>query len=392
MAVPFKPVTLTEAQRRRAEKAGVSIVSMAQADRYYGGPLLNSLALEYLLCSNVFLLSRLYHIFGEEKNGKSTLAIDWMKRFFLDQGADALMVETENKLNVELARRMLQEKFEVMQLNRTTVQEKATAAMNLFAKTICAKTRKKEVVMGCIDVDSVRVLSGETVEKTQATGEASRGYAVEANKWRTFLGSFMDLMQDMPIALIMVNHAREEAVEGTSIKKLGCGGGKALKYGESYRILVSTVRREEKVKSSRSVIRLKTVTNTNGPMDRRIFPEIVYRGNPENPNLVYLDWEAADAELLCSDRLLRSELTKQEVCNTKAASDKGLFNDEILGLKRVPIQEVISALYSDEERIKRFREIHQIAKYKTIDELFEAGWFFDAKGTMAQGEDEEDAD
>ena len=391
MALEFKPVALNANQRKKAEKAGVSIASMEEADRYFAGPPLNSLALEYLLCSNVFLLSRLYHLFGEEKNGKSTLAIDWIKRFFLEVGGDALLVETENKLNVPLFRRMLQDLYPKLQQARTTVLEPAQVAMTAFAKQIREDTRKKNLVLGCIDVDSIRVLSEMTVESTESTGSAARNYAIEAQLWRTYLGTFMNLIQDMPVALIMVNHAREEAVEGTSAKVLGCGGGKAIKYYESYRILVKTEKRIELVKSSKSILRLTTKSNTNGPSNRIIKPEIIYRGgDPDAPDHVYIDWDAADAELLTSDRVLRTALAEQEVCAVKPATEKGLYNDEILGLKKVPIQEITAAIYADPDRLKAFRAIHQIMTYKTLEEMYEEGWFFDAKKLAKTAEEEDD--
>ena len=389
MGLAFEPVTLSAVQRKKAEKAGVSIASMKEADRYFGGPLLKSIALEYLLCSNVFLLSRLYHLFGEEKNGKSTLAVDLLNRFFLGEGGSALLVETENKLNVELFRKVLGENYEALQQARTTVLEGAQTAMTVFAKQIREDTRKKKLVMGCIDIDSFRVLSEDTVEKTKSEGSASRNFAIEAGLWRTYLGSLMDIIQDMPLALIVVNHAREEAVEGTSIKTLGCGGGKAIKYYESYRILVKTIKRIEQVKNSRSVLQLTTKSNTNGPVGRKIFPEIVYRSSDEDDkNRIFIDWDAADAELLTSDRLLRSTLYDEGVCATKAATEKGLYNDEILGLKKVPIQEVTAALYADPDRIQKFRDIHQITVYKTLEQLYETGWFFDAK-KLCKVEDDE---
>lgn len=391
MGFQLQPVAITAQQRKKAEKAGVSIASMAEADRYFGGPPLNSIALEYLLCSNVLLLSRLYHIFGEEKNGKSTLAVDWMKRFFLDLGGDALLVETENKLNVPLFRRMLQGDYDKMQQARTTALEPAQTAMTAFAKSIKANTLKKRAVMGCVDVDSVRVLSEGTVEATEAQGSATRNYAIEAALWRTYLGTFMNLIQDMPVALIMVNHAREEAIEGTAAKQLGCGGGKAIKYYESYRILVKTIKRIDQVKSSRSVLQLVTKSNTNGPCNRKIFPEIVYRDvTADVPEAVYIDWSAADAELLISDRIQTTALKNEEVCAVRACTEKGLYTDEILGLKKVPIEEIVAALYADEARLAKFREIHQIARYKTLDELYDAGWFFDSgKLTATEGDDDE---
>ena len=391
MGFQLQPVAITAQQRKKAEKAGVSIATMADADRYFGGPPLNSLALEYLLCSNVLLLSRLYHIFGEEKNGKSTLAVDWMKRFFLDLGGDAMLVETENKMNVPLFQRMLQDVYDKLQLARTTVLEPAQTSMTAFAKSIKAATQKHRAVMGCVTVDSVRVLSEGTVEATEAQGSATRNYAIEAALWRTYLGTFMNLIQDMPVALIMVNHAREEAIEGTGAKQLGCGGGKAIKYYESYRILVKTIRRIEQVKTSRSVLQLVTKSNTNGPCNRKIFPEIVYRdASSANSEAVYIDWNAADAELLTSDRIQATALRNEDVCAVRACTEKGLYTDEILGLKKVPIEEIVSALYSDKARLAKFREIHQIAQYKTLDELYDAGWFFDSgKLTSVDPEDDE---
>ena len=308
-----------------------------------------------------------------------------MKRFFLDIGGDALLVETENKLNVPLFKRMLQDQYSRLQQARTTVLEPAQAAMTVFAKQIREDTRKKNLVLGCIDVDSIRVLSENTAEATESAGSAARNYAIEAQLWRTYLGAFMNMIQDMPIALIMVNHAREEAVEGTSAKVLGCGGGKAIKFYESYRILVKTEKRVELVKSSKSVLKLTTKSNTNGPRDRIIKPEIIYRGG--DTDQVYVDWTAADAELLTSDRILKSALAERGVCAVKAATEKGLYNDDILGLKRVPIEEITNAIYSDPDRLQAFRDIHQIATYKTLEELYEQGWFFNSGKLSKEDED-----
>ena len=391
MPLAFKPVELSAAQVKKAAKAGVSIDSMELADRYYGGPELKSLALEYLLCSNVLLLSRIYHLFGKEKNGKSTLAIDWLNRFFLNEGGSGLLVETENKMNTALFHRMLQGNYAALQQSRVTTLENAQVALTEFAKAVRSDTRKKRLVYAGTCIDSFRVSSRETVENTVAAGSASRGFPVEANKWRTYLGSFMDLIQDMPIALIVVNHARDEAVDGTAIKVQGCGGGTALKFLESYRILVKTIGRTEKAGSSRSTLELVTTTNSNGPCKRKIHPEIVYRDSEEEGDRVYVDWAAADADLLAGDDPMfhKSALAKAEVCAVKASSEKGLYNDDILGLKKVPITEIIAALYADPERLAKFREIEQITTYKNLEQLYEAGWFFDSAKLAKSDEDDD---
>ena len=385
----FQPVTLSAQQRKKAEKAGVSIDSMAQADKYFGGPALGHLSLEYLLCSNVFLLSRLYHLYGEEKNGKSTILFDWMNRFGLAQGGSSMLVETENKLNVDLVRRMLGDNFERLEQSRVTILEDAQKAITIFAKAIQDNTRKKQLVMGLIGIDSFRVPCRQTVEAIKADGNASRNYAVEAALWRAYLGTFMNMAQDQPLALIVVNHAREEAIEGTGMKTLGCGGGTMLKFLESYRILVKTTKRIDQVKTSKSVLCLRTSTNSNGPTNRKIYPEIVYRGEGVEEGRVQIDWDAADAALLTGTDILRTKLVEKEVCDVKESSEKGLFNDEIAGLKKVPIAEITQALYNDEERLAKFRELHQIATHKTLEKLFEQGWFFDAASVNRTLDDED---
>ena len=391
MPLQFTPVKLNAQQRKKAEKAGIAIESMAEADKYYGGPELGFLSLEYLLCSNVFLLSRYYHLFGDEKNGKSTILFDWLNRYFLEPGGSATLVETENKLNVDLVKRMLGENYSNLDQARVTVLEDAQKAMTLVANAAQALTKKKNMVLFGIGLDSFRVPAKATVDQVKTEGNSARNYAIEAGLWRPYLGTFMNLIQDMPVALIVVNHARDEAVEGTGIKKKGVGGGTMLKYLESYRILVQTIKRIELTNSSRSVLSLKTTTNSNGPMNRKIFPEIVYR-DPEMEDRVYIDWYAADAALLTGDGIPRTKLAKEDVCDTKASSEKGLYSDSVLGLTKVPIQEITQAIYSDPERLARFRELNQISVHKSLEQLAEQGWFFDAKGAKKVVEDDDDED
>lgn len=385
--VQFQPVTLTAQQRKKAAKAGVSIASMAEADKYFGGPELGFLSLEYLLCSNVLLFSRFYHLFGEEKNGKSTILIDWLDRYSLAMGGSGLLVETENKMNVDLFRKMLGENFERLDQSRVTSLEGAQKSITEYLKALQSNLNKKQVVMAIIGIDSIRVPAQQTIDAIKAEGNATRNYAVEAALWRPYLGTVMDLAQDRPAILVGVNHAREEAVEGTGVKRLGVGGGTMFKYIESYRILVKTIKRVDQVKLSKSVLCLKTTTNTNGPMGRKIYPEIIYRGGDEGDK-VYIDWLAADAALLTGDDILRTECAKQGVCDVRESSEKGLYNDDVSGLKKVPIKEITAAIYSDPERIGKFREIHQIGVHKTLDQLYEQGWFFDTANARSIEEEE----
>lgn len=93
----------------------------------------------------------------------------------------------------------------------------------------------------------------------------------------------------------------------------------------------------------------------------------------------------ADAKLLTGTDIPRSVLSSEGVVDVKESSKAGLYNDAVTGMKMVPITEITSSLYADEERLAKFRRILAITKNKTIDELFADGWFKDAKASVNVG-------
>lgn len=117
-----------------------------------------------------------------------------------------------------------------------------------------------------------------------------------------------------------------------------------------------------------------------------MYPRIVYR-SPELPEGRYLvDWATADAKLLTGQDIPRSKLTSEGVISVKESSKAGLYNEEVTGQKMVPIDEITQSLYEDEDRLTRFRKIMNITKNKTVDELYEDGWFKDAKASVNLGD------
>ena len=119
----------------------------------------------------------------------------------------------------------------------------------------------------------------------------------------------------------------------------------------------------------------------------QVYPRIVYRSPDLEEGRFTVDWAIADAKLLSGPDIPRSRLKSEAICDIKESSKAGLYNDEVAGLKMVPIQDITQALYEDPDRLNRLRSVLGITVNKTVDELFEDGWFKDAKGGASASED-----
>ena len=164
------------------------------------------------------------------------------------------------------------------------------------------------------------------------------------------------------------------------------GGGMALKYYETYRIQVKTVKKVSQANDIYSDIVLTTFKNSNGEAKNQVYPRIVYRSPELEEGRFMVDWSIADAKLLAGPDIPRSRLKSEAICDIKDSSKAGLYNDEVAGLKMVPITDITQALYEDADRLSRLRAVLGITVNKTVDELYEDGWFKGAKAS-AGGED-----
>ena len=391
MAVTFAKMQSTAAMAKAIAKSGAVSAGLDEVKRYYGGPSLNNIALEYLLSSTTYPLGTILQLFGPEGSGKSTIAVDLLNRCFMSIGGDGHLLDTEQKINENLMRGIVdpavieEERFTV---SRTPTLEQTQAVLTALAKEINALTHGKRRdsnphLLGII-VDSFRVASETTLENILKAGHASKAFAVEANLWRQYLGAFMSMLQYTPMSLIIVNHQVEKESPMGYGKVYDVGGGMALKYYETYRIQVKTVKKTSQANDIYSDIVLTTFKNSNGEAKNQVYPRIVYRSPELEENRYMVDWSVADAKLLAGPDIPRAKLKSEAVCDIKESSKAGLFNDEVAGLKMVPIQDITQALYEDADRLARLRSILGITVNKTVDELYEDGWFKNAK---VSGED-----
>ena len=272
-------------------------------------------------------------------------------------------------------------------VSRATTLERAQSVLLTLAKEINSLTHGKKRdsnphLLG-IALDSFRVASEATLDAVLKAGHASKSFAIEANLWRQFLGAFMSLMQYVPMSLIVVNHQVEKESPNGYGKVYDVGGGMALKYYETYRLQVKAIKKTSLVNDVYTDLSITSFKNSNGEAKQTINPRIVYKSPDLDSTRVLVDWSVADARLLSGSDIPRSKLTSEGVINVKESSKAGLYNDEVSGLKLVPISDITQALYEDADRLAKFRAIMGITKNKTIDELYDDGWFKDAKAGVS---------
>jgi RecA/RadA recombinase len=336
------------------------------------------------------LLSTIYQIHGKEKSGKSTILFDWLNRYFMDVGGQALLIDTESKISTSLLQRIMGENSEQLDLLRIPVLENVQATMTTYFKSVRKSTFDKKIpVMLGMGIDSFRVAAQSTVDLVDSDGHASKQFAAEALLWRQYLASVLNKMTGAPIALFFINHTVEKpAANSFQGKQDDVGGGKALKYYETYQFKVSAC--SPTVDKSKEITNLiiKSDYNSNGIAGRKIYPRVIYKQEGQDPNKVVIDWDFADIQLLTGADFPRAQAQKEGICDVKEATTKGLFNDKILGLNNVPFSEIKAAIYSDKERLSALRQLLGIVEYRTMEELLNDNWFFD--GGACSADDEED--
>jgi RecA/RadA recombinase len=383
--------TLNAQQIKKLEKQGIKLTSLDDIIKLQGGPELGFLSLEYLLCSNVMLLSTIYQIHGKEKSGKSTILMDWLGRYFLDVGGQACLLDTENKVSTSLLQRVIGENSRELDLQRTTIQERAMSIMTEYFKSIRRETfQKKNAVMLGMGLDSYNVTSEATNEGVDKTGHSQKQFSTEANLWSSYLPTVVDKLTGAPMSLFVINHTREKQNVGSFTGPVEeARGGRALKYFQTYQFKVSGIGSVHDKSKEINNLCIKSDYNSYGPAGRKIYPRIVFKQDGQAEDTILVDWEYADIQLLTGADFPRAQAQKLGICDVKESSTKGLFNDKILGLNNVPFSEIKNAIYSDKERLKSLRDLLGIVEYRTMDDMLEDNWFFNG-GTC--GKDDEDSD
>lgn len=396
MAIPLKSMKQTANIAKQIAKNGAVITDVNEMYKYTGGPELGHISLEYLFASNILPLGTIIHLFGPEGCGKSTMAMHFLDEYFMKQGGDGHIIDTEGKMSIPVIKSIVdpeslaEDKFTIY---RSGSLESAQSVVTTLTKELAKATfdaKKKERVphlLGAV-IDSFRVTSEITQKGISDDGHASKQFAVEAALWRTFLSTMAPKMLYMPMALFLVNHMTEKESSTGWGKVKDHGGGQALKYHISYSFLLQRIASVSNKSNVYADLSIQSYKNSGGEGKLKIFPRIVYQSPDLEQDRFRIDWDIADAKLLAGPDVPRDALKSAGICAVKESSKAGLYSDEVLGLSCVPIQEITQKIYSEPDRLKALREQLKIYKYQNLEELWESGWLFDARHSVTGADDE----
>lgn len=387
MAIPMKAVEMSARTAKALAKGGVIAEKPKDISKYAGGIEFDHLAEQYFFCSNALLLSTIYHIFGKEGCGKTTLVLDWLTRYFSNIGGQVTYINTENKWNDKLGKDIIgytdEEEIPWTYVVAPTLEKAQTTLTNVIKDinlaTFGKKADRTAASMCGIGLDSFRVASEETIKNVTATGAADRSFPAEALKWRAYLGVLVDMMARSPVTFFAINHQVDKANPtgyGGPVKDTG--GGMAIKFYETYQIHVAKVETKETKSECYNQLCLSLTKNSNGSVKHKVYPRVYYKST-DRGDCAYVDWDYADAELLSSDRIPRSFLASKGICDVKVSTKPGLYSDAVNKLSCVTFQEIMAVIKADPSRYKALQDALEIHRYKTLDELWDNGWFYDAR-------------
>lgn len=398
----FASLGETASLAKKIASAGSKSMVISDHFKYYGGVPFGHISQEYLFSSSVMPLNSIIEFFGDEGSCKTSLVLALLDQLFLVPGGEGRLINTENKLNLPLIQSLISPEADAearFKIDNCDSQESAQAVITAYVKELRAKTFNKKRcdhmphLLG-LALDSFRVASETTVDSIESDGHAKKNYAVEANLWRSYMGSYTAMASMLPMVWMIVNHLVEKDSATGYGKVKDTGGGRALKFYETYRICVSKVKTNKSKSEVYTDLSLRTYKNSNGPVGNKIYPRIIYKsankgegGDEGTLSRTTVDWSVADALLLTGADIPRDALRRDGVCCVKESSKAGLYNDEVLGLSGVPFSEIHQAIYSDPERLSMLRKHLDISTFKTIEQLWEDGWFYGAKPLLSGDDD-----
>lgn len=374
------------------------ITSANKVDRLVGGPLFNNLALEYLFGATTMYLSTICQVYGPPKARKSTIVLALLKKLFIDNGASAALIDTEAKISAPLVRDLMQGYD--LPIFRSTLQSDVQRVIMRYIEQVRSRTKgpkadRSRPMMLALSQDSFKTVSEETLEAIKKSGNAeSRAFSTEANSWSRFIPTAAQFILEMPFVWFVVNHAREEKINMFA-SSWDSPGGQALKYYQTYMVFVQALKTQRNKTACFTDVKLymneasnvetkrMAVVRVNYQTDRIVTPDDEEQGFNEIGTFV--DWDYAELELLTSTRIPRSRLSSQGICNASWNSAGTAINDTVIGVKGMEPSEYLNLLKSDESRLEAFRDALNITRGKTLDELWDAGWFFDRKDSDIEG-------
>lgn len=213
------------------------IVVGTDADQLVVGLPFPALCLRYLHQSDVFPLSRVWQLAGEEGSCKSAMLYEIM-RWHMIYGGGGCLAETENKDAPMLRHSILE--YNAHWISRCAYagcdtveqwQDYLTVNINNFRAMLDLAGGPGRTVPVCFGIDSLTAVdSQKEIDKTMKEGHASRGYATIAMLISRYMRQGVAKnLRGFPFSLVGTNHLKPSTDE-RGLPKDHVPGGKAVPF------------------------------------------------------------------------------------------------------------------------------------------------------------------
>lgn len=311
-----------EAARR--EFNDPNIVVAGEENQIIIGVPFPSLVLEYLLQSTVIPLSRVIQVVGTEGTCKSALGFE-IARWFKQHYGQAVLFENETKYAEDFAGSILspgQPKEKVMlHLPCYSIedwQRKVLFMVEYYKDLWLKKTADRpkptgRVIPVVMILDSIMgKASVETQDKIIKTGFADRSFPLEALKITSFMRTFPQLIEKLPITFIAVNHLKPQKSESGPHMERHKAGGRGISFQETIELEMSrdksakiSLAAEDSFEISGLNLKITCRKNGVGETGRTIPARILWKHvyNEELDKMMQItrwDWDTPTITLLTS--------------------------------------------------------------------------------------------
>ena len=351
-AGPAQPASIMAAYRAVAtKKMGPGSYSGADhKDRQVGVPL-PSLALEYLLGSNVLYLGAAFGLAGPSQSFKSALALE-LGKIIASRGGLNFLSETEGgKISAPMMSAIYGGLIERLDIRLAQSVEEAQQYLSFTAGYLKNTFPDRDQLAG-IFLDSLNgPAASERSEKIEKDGYASRDFPIEAMLWSKWFQSFVPKLTGWPITMIFVNHKK---LDITNPKSFRHPGGDAQDFYSTVYMHVARVRTNDGADTIVNHIRVATVKHSFMPPGRRIdLPFVLDKQTTQ----MGFDWGHSTAALLVDEKRAPAlkDIIKVTTSSKSMTALTRTFSCKRLKMNSVSGAELGAAVHADEELMDELR-------------------------------------
>src|SRR5690606_21938882 len=252
--------------------------------------------LEFLLQSTVLPLSRIIQVVGTEGTCKSGLCFEFA-RIFKEHSGIAFLLEAETKYAEDFATSIINgssgAKDTMIHIPCTSLedwQKKALFTVEYCKNFMTKKTADNPNPKGRIQpvlmiLDSIMgKASEETQDKIIKAGYADRAFPLEAMKLTSFMRTFPQLLEKLPITFIAVNHLKPQKAENGPHLERHKAGGRGISFQETIELEMSKDRSpnihlasDDSFEVGGLNLKIKCIKNGLGETGRAISARILWK-------------------------------------------------------------------------------------------------------------------